>query len=145
MGLCAFDDPHRPSIQRGIDTSSARKMPTAHGPNTKPPAPFPKFLLKYDMYRIAGLLAMATFRNLVERRPMQRQLKSETPAVAPQLSPILGSTFDAPAVHVHRKLGRSAMSKLPTPLAPIFLPYIFLPDSPHFPILRVDGTVQRHH
>jgi squalene-hopene/tetraprenyl-beta-curcumene cyclase len=40
---------------------------------------FPKvFYLKYDMYRNSWpLLAMATFRNLVERRPAQRQQKSE--------------------------------------------------------------------
>jgi squalene-hopene/tetraprenyl-beta-curcumene cyclase len=80
MGLCAFDDPHRPSIQRGIeclirsqntDGSWTEHETTGTG--------FPKvFYLKYDMYRNSWpLLAMATFRNLVERRPAQRQQKSE--------------------------------------------------------------------
>jgi squalene-hopene/tetraprenyl-beta-curcumene cyclase len=69
MGLLAFDDPHRPSIQRGIDYlvrtqsldgSWAEEETTGTG--------FPKvFYLKYDMYRNSWpLLALATYRNLVE-------------------------------------------------------------------------------
>jgi squalene-hopene/tetraprenyl-beta-curcumene cyclase len=88
MGLCAFDDPHRPSIQRGIeylirsqntDGSWTEHETTGTG--------FPKvFYLKYDMYRNSWpLLAMATFRNLVERRPAQRQQKSEAASDASRL------------------------------------------------------------
>jgi len=68
MGLCAFDDPHRPSLQNGVehliraqeaDGSWAESEATGTG--------FPKvFYLKYDMYRNSWpLLALATFRNLL--------------------------------------------------------------------------------
>ena len=67
MGLCAFDDPDRPSIRRGIeyltntqnsDGSWTEQETTGTG--------FPKvFYLKYDMYRNSWpLLALATYRNL---------------------------------------------------------------------------------
>jgi squalene-hopene/tetraprenyl-beta-curcumene cyclase len=69
MGLCAFDDPYRPSIQRGIeyliqkqnsDGSWSEHETTGTG--------FPKvFYLKYDMYRNSWpLLALGTFRKLIE-------------------------------------------------------------------------------
>ena len=69
MGLCAFDDPHRASIQRGIeflirkqstDGSWAELETTGTG--------FPRvFYLKYDMYRNSWpLLALATCRNLLK-------------------------------------------------------------------------------
>jgi squalene-hopene/tetraprenyl-beta-curcumene cyclase len=68
MGLCAFDDPCDPWIQRGIqfliqnqneDGSWTEDEITGTG--------FPKvFYLKYDMYRNAWpLLAMATYRRLL--------------------------------------------------------------------------------
>jgi len=95
MGLCAFDDPHRPSIQRGIeylirtqnrDGSWTEQETTGTG--------FPKvFYLKYDMYRNSWpLLAMATFRNLVERRPAQRQPKSEGATDTESRREITGAT-----------------------------------------------------
>src|SRR5262249_2462404 len=70
MGLCAFDDPERPSIRRGIeyliraqntDGSWSELETTGTG--------FPKvFYLKYDMYRNSWpLLAFATYRNLLSR------------------------------------------------------------------------------
>jgi len=69
MGLCAFDDPDRPSLKRGIeyltrtqneDGSWTEQETTGTG--------FPKvFYLKYDMYRNAWpLLALATYRNVLE-------------------------------------------------------------------------------
>jgi squalene-hopene/tetraprenyl-beta-curcumene cyclase len=68
MGLCAFDDPHRASIVRGIqyllrtqnrDGSWTEHETTGTG--------FPKvFYLKYDMYRNSWpLLALATYRKLL--------------------------------------------------------------------------------
>jgi squalene-hopene/tetraprenyl-beta-curcumene cyclase len=70
MGLCAFDDPDSPSLQRGIeylvrtqnaDGSWSEDEITGTG--------FPRvFYLKYDMYRNAWpLLALATYQRLVER------------------------------------------------------------------------------
>ena len=70
MGLCAFDDPHRESIRRGIeylartqndDGSWTEHETTGTG--------FPRvFYLKYDMYRNAWpLLALATYRKILDR------------------------------------------------------------------------------
>jgi squalene-hopene/tetraprenyl-beta-curcumene cyclase len=67
MGLCAFDDPNNPSLQRGIeyliriqnaDGSWSEEETTGTG--------FPKvFYLKYDMYRNSWpLLALATFKKI---------------------------------------------------------------------------------
>jgi squalene-hopene/tetraprenyl-beta-curcumene cyclase len=70
MGLCAFDDPDRPSIQRGIDylvrTQNADGSWTEHETTG---TGFPKvFYLKYDMYRNSWpLLAMATYSKLSQR------------------------------------------------------------------------------
>lgn len=70
MGLLAFDDPYRPSIQRGIeylvrtqnqDGSWTEDEVTGTG--------FPKvFYLKYDMYRNSWpLLALATYKQLLNK------------------------------------------------------------------------------
>lgn len=70
MGLCAFDDPNRESIRRGIeylartqnaDGSWSELETTGTG--------FPKvFYLKYDMYRNAWpLLALATYKKILDR------------------------------------------------------------------------------
>jgi squalene-hopene/tetraprenyl-beta-curcumene cyclase len=70
MGLLAFDDPNRPSVQRGIaylihtqnpDGSWTEHETTGTG--------FPKvFYLKYDMYRNSWpLLALATYRKALAR------------------------------------------------------------------------------
>jgi squalene-hopene/tetraprenyl-beta-curcumene cyclase len=70
MGLCAFDDPDRPSLKRGIeylirtqnaDGSWTELETTGTG--------FPKvFYLKYDMYRNAWpLLALATYRKILAK------------------------------------------------------------------------------
>jgi squalene-hopene/tetraprenyl-beta-curcumene cyclase len=74
MGLCTFDDPYRPSLQRGIeylvrtqneDGSWTEQETTGTG--------FPKvFYLKYDMYRNAWpLLALATYRNILQQATMK--------------------------------------------------------------------------
>jgi squalene-hopene/tetraprenyl-beta-curcumene cyclase len=68
MGLCAFDDPHRPSVRRGIaylirnqnpDGSWTEDATTGTG--------FPKvYYLKYDMYRNTWpLLALGTYQKLL--------------------------------------------------------------------------------
>jgi len=70
MGLLAFDDPYRPSVQRGIaylihnqnlDGSWTEHETTGTG--------FPRvFYLKYDIYRNSWpLLALGTYRNLLHR------------------------------------------------------------------------------
>lgn len=71
MGLCAFDDPHRPSVVRGIrhllDTQNKDGTWTeAETTGTG----FPRvFYLKYDMYRNSWpLLALATYRTLLNRQ-----------------------------------------------------------------------------
>jgi squalene-hopene/tetraprenyl-beta-curcumene cyclase len=70
MGLCAFDDPNRESIRRGIEylarTQNTDGSWTEHETTG---TGFPKvFYLKYDMYRNAWpLLALATYRKLLER------------------------------------------------------------------------------
>jgi squalene-hopene/tetraprenyl-beta-curcumene cyclase len=69
MGLCAFDDPDRESIRRGIEflarTQNADGSWTEHETTG---TGFPKvFYLKYDMYRNAWpLLALATYRKLLD-------------------------------------------------------------------------------
>lgn len=70
MGLCAFDDPNRDSIRRGIEylarTQNADGSWTEHETTG---TGFPKvFYLKYDMYRNAWpLLALATYRKILDR------------------------------------------------------------------------------
>ena len=70
MGLCAFDDPNRDSIRRGIEylarTQNADGSWTEHETTG---TGFPKvFYLKYDMYRNAWpLLALATYKKILDR------------------------------------------------------------------------------
>ena len=70
MGLCAFDDPHLPSLVRGIEylcrTQNADGSWTEHEITG---TGFPKvFYLKYDMYRNSWpLLALATYLKLLDR------------------------------------------------------------------------------
>jgi len=70
MGLCAFDDPHRESIRRGIEYLA--RMQNEDGSWTENEITgtgFPRvFYLKYDMYRNAWpLLALATYRKILDR------------------------------------------------------------------------------
>ena len=84
MGLCAFDDPERPSLQRGIEYLV--RMQNDDGSWTEDEATgtgFPKvYYLKYDMYRNSWpLLALAAYRQLLVRtaaRPNNRAT-AETP------------------------------------------------------------------
>jgi len=68
MGLCTFDDPDSPSLQRGIEYLTHTQ--NADGSWTELETTgtgFPKvYYLKYDMYRNSWpLLALATYRNLL--------------------------------------------------------------------------------
>ncbi|MFM2295096.1 MAG: Squalene-hopene cyclase [Verrucomicrobiota bacterium] len=70
MGLCAFDDPQNPALQRGIEylirTQNLDGSWTEHETTG---TGFPKvFYLKYDIYRNSWpLLALATYRKLLDR------------------------------------------------------------------------------
>ncbi len=71
MGLCAFDDPDRPSLRRGIEyLIRAQNSDGSWTEHETTGTGFPKvFYLKYDMYRNAWpLLALASHRQLVERQ-----------------------------------------------------------------------------
>ncbi|HVY71261.1 MAG TPA: squalene--hopene cyclase [Verrucomicrobiae bacterium] len=70
MGLCALDDPWRPSLVRGIEyLIQTQNTDGSWTENEITGTGFPKvFYLKYDMYRNSWpLLAMATYRKLLER------------------------------------------------------------------------------
>ncbi len=70
MGLCAFDDPNRPSLRRGIEYLIGTQNPDGSWTEHETTGTgFPKvFYLKYDMYRNSWpLLAMATYRSLLAR------------------------------------------------------------------------------
>jgi squalene-hopene/tetraprenyl-beta-curcumene cyclase len=72
MGLCAFDEPHRPSVLRGIDYLIRKQNPDGSWTELETTGTgFPRvFYLKYDMYRNSWpLLALATYRNLLEGIP----------------------------------------------------------------------------
>ena len=68
MGLCAFDDPARPSVRGGIEYLVSTQNPDGSWTELETTGTgFPKvFYLKYDMYRNSWpLLAMATYRHLL--------------------------------------------------------------------------------
>ena len=70
MALCTFDDPHRPSIQRGIEYLIRTQNPEGSWTERETTGTgFPKvFYLKYDMYRNAWpLLAFATYKKILDR------------------------------------------------------------------------------
>jgi squalene-hopene/tetraprenyl-beta-curcumene cyclase len=72
MGLCAFDDPNRESIRRGIEYLVRNQNPDGSWTEHEITGTgFPKvFYLKYDMYRNAWpLLAFATYRKLLAQTP----------------------------------------------------------------------------
>ncbi len=79
MGLCAFDDPNRPSIKRGIEYLISTQNPDGSWTEHETTGTgFPKvFYLKYDMYRNSWpLLAMATYRNLLARADAAQERES---------------------------------------------------------------------
>ncbi len=70
MGLCAFDDPARPSLVRGVEHLIRTQNPDGSWSEQETTGTgFPKvFYLKYDMYRNAWpLLALATYRNILQK------------------------------------------------------------------------------
>jgi squalene-hopene/tetraprenyl-beta-curcumene cyclase len=74
MGLCAFDDPNRASVRRGIEYLTSTQ--NADGSWTELETTgtgFPKvFYLKYDMYRNAWpLLALATYKKILSQAEKQ--------------------------------------------------------------------------
>jgi squalene-hopene/tetraprenyl-beta-curcumene cyclase len=78
MGLCAFDDPNRPSVKRGIEYLIRAQNPDGSWTEHETTGTgFPKvFYLKYDIYRNAWpLLAFATYRNLFAGTPSQAGLE----------------------------------------------------------------------
>ena len=69
MGLCAFDDPNRPSLVRGIEYLVRTQNPDGSWTEHETTGTgFPKvFYLKYDTYRNAWpLLALATYRKILQ-------------------------------------------------------------------------------
>ncbi len=67
MGLCAFDDPGRPSLRRGLEYLIRTQNPDGSWTEDETTGTgFPKvFYLKYDIYRNAWpLLALATYRRI---------------------------------------------------------------------------------
>jgi squalene-hopene/tetraprenyl-beta-curcumene cyclase len=69
MGLCAFDDPTRPSLVRGIEYLIRTQNPDGSWTEHETTGTgFPKvYYLKYDMYRNAWpLLALATYRKILQ-------------------------------------------------------------------------------
>jgi len=85
MGLCTFDEPHRPSLQRGIEYLIRTQNPDGSWSEAETTGTgFPKvFYLKYDMYRNSWpLLALATYRDLLARSRAQHNGNADgTPAV----------------------------------------------------------------
>jgi len=70
MGLCAFDDPHRPSLVRGMEYLVRTQNPDGSWTEHETTGTgFPKvFYLKYDTYRNAWpLLALATYLNILQK------------------------------------------------------------------------------
>ena len=70
MGLCAFDDPTNPALQRGIEYLCRTQNPDGSWTEDEITGTgFPRvFYLKYDMYRNAWpLLALATYKKLLSR------------------------------------------------------------------------------
>ena len=75
MGLCAFDDPDRPSIQAGMAYLVHHQNPDGTWTEAEATGTgFPRvFYLKYDMYRNSWpLLALATYRNLFSKSGLRR-------------------------------------------------------------------------
>ncbi len=73
MGLLAFGDASRPSVQRGIEYLTRTQEPDGSWTeNEVTGTGFPKvFYLKYDMYRNAWpLLALATYRKVLRGEPI---------------------------------------------------------------------------
>jgi squalene-hopene/tetraprenyl-beta-curcumene cyclase len=80
MGLCAFDDPNRPSIKRGIEYLIRTQNPDGSWTEEETTGTgFPKvYYLKYDMYRNAWpLLAFATYNKLLKAAKAPRKSEND--------------------------------------------------------------------
>jgi squalene-hopene/tetraprenyl-beta-curcumene cyclase len=97
MGLCAFDDPNRPSVRRGIEYLIRTQNPDGSWTEDEATGTgFPRvFYLKYDIYRNAWpLLALATYRKLVARadvsplKTVNGQTYSFTETLSTVVSPV---------------------------------------------------------
>ena len=76
MGLLAFDDPNLASVKRGIEYLTRTQNPDGSWTELETTGTgFPKvFYLKYDMYRNSWpLLALATYRNLLEKAELRKK------------------------------------------------------------------------
>ncbi len=83
MGLCAFGDPSLPSLKRGVEYLIRTQEPDGSWSELETTGTgFPRvFYLKYDMYRNAWpLLALATYRNLLQEEAAKAQAASELTA-----------------------------------------------------------------
>lgn len=72
MGLCAFDDPHNPTLIRGVQHLIDTQNPDGSWTELETTGTgFPRvFYLKYDMYRNSWpLLALATYRKILANQP----------------------------------------------------------------------------
>lgn len=81
MGLLAFGDPNRPSIQRGIEYLLRNQSPDGSWAEEETTGTgFPKvFYLKYDMYRNTWpLLALATYQKLLAQPGTQSSESTPT-------------------------------------------------------------------
>jgi squalene-hopene/tetraprenyl-beta-curcumene cyclase len=100
MGLCAFDDPSRPSIQRGIDyLIQNQNADGSWSEHETTGTGFPKvFYLKYDMYRNAWpLLALATFKKILAAEPKSNGEKRGETFRGMQTAATTTATSAAPA------------------------------------------------
>ena len=98
MGLCAFDDPARPSIVRGTEYLIRAQNPDGSWTEHETTGTgFPKvFYLKYDMYRNSWpLLALATVRNLIDRGNGRANIAASGDAEAPQAFAEMPPTAEA--------------------------------------------------
>jgi squalene-hopene/tetraprenyl-beta-curcumene cyclase len=84
MGLCTFDDPNRPSVVRGVRYLLETQNPDGSWTELETTGTgFPRvFYLKYDMYRNSWpLLALATYRTLIENTRVNRNGHSKAPSL----------------------------------------------------------------
>ena len=95
MGLCAFDKPNLPSLQRGIEYLIRTQNPDGSWTEDEITGTgFPKvFYLKYDMYRNAWpLLAFATYNQLLQRTAKAQSAESNEQPYAPAESALHAPT-----------------------------------------------------
>ncbi|MBU6399148.1 MAG: squalene--hopene cyclase [Verrucomicrobia bacterium] len=85
MGLCAFDDPQRPSLLRGVEYLLRAQNPDGSWTELETTGTgFPRvFYLKYDIYRNTWpLLALATYRKCLPQTAKPKPAPRPEPAAA---------------------------------------------------------------